>query len=350
VTELKDWRGKTQIASVKSKDLILPPNNPYTSYNLDTYNELLESVKTSGVHEPIIVRDMGDGSPYQILSGNHRNTANIEAGNENIEAIILKDISDAYAADVLSKANIIRSQRGDFIPSELAKIYKMSLDAEKEVRQERISKGEKMGDKVGDKIAEEHGVSKTNFYRYIRLLDLVPEFMDMVDSEDITIKTADFISCLPENQQMELYTSLLELDMELNEKTAEKLNTVHKEGNLTTLNIKDYLTGNATQPKPVKEKKESIKIDSSLYRQLMPNRKKKEIEAAVANDFILIHKTIPEALAKEGLKINENTPELIGDMLEAYIILQKNLNKDMTENENEEEYPDEYDYEEDSEI
>ncbi|MEG2149555.1 MAG: ParB/RepB/Spo0J family partition protein [Clostridiales bacterium] len=320
---LLSYHGKKTLDWVKSKSLILPPNNPYFGYNPDTYKELLESIKISGVHEPIIVRDLGDGSPYQILSGNHRNTANIEAGNDVIEAIILGNICDAYANNILSKANIIRSQKGDFIPSELAKIYKMSLEAEKILRQKKMQNGEILHNKVGQSLAQDHGISDRTFYRYVHLADLIPQLLDMVDSGDMEISTGAILSRLEENCQMEAYVSSLELHRKLTLHIAEILYDAHKAGKLTTLNIKDYITGMAKSPTAKKPKDETIKIDRDLYYQTFPNWKKKAINHDVAQSVILLHKTVPETLIQAGVECNPNTKELIQAMLKAYIIQQK---------------------------
>ena len=163
----------------------------------------VESIQEFGVLQPAIVRPDGDG--YEILSGHRRHHACEIAGLETIPCIV-RDLDDDAATILMVDSNL---QREEILPSERAWAFKMKLDAMK--HQGRLA--QETSDRIGPKlstelIGEEAGISKTNVKRYIRLTNLKPELLEMVDDKRIAFNPAVELSFLNETQQQDLLDAM----------------------------------------------------------------------------------------------------------------------------------------------
>lgn len=156
---------KEQVVELSVKDIIDFPKHPFKINNDLNYEELKNSIIDSGVLVPAIVRKMEDGK-YQMLSGHRRKKICEEQGIEKIPCIV-KDVSDDEAVILMVDSNL---QREKILPSEKAMAYKMKYDA---LRQQ----GKKLFPVGTESISD----TKTQFYRYIRLNDLIPELIQLVD-------------------------------------------------------------------------------------------------------------------------------------------------------------------------
>ena len=156
---------KEQVVELSVKDIIDFPKHPFKINNDLNYEELKNSIIDSGVLVPAIVRKMEDGK-YQMLSGHRRKKICEEQGIEQIPCIV-KDVSDDEAVILMVDSNL---QREKILPSEKAMAYKMKYDA---LRQQ----GKKLFPVGTESISD----TKTQFYRYIRLNDLIPELIQLVD-------------------------------------------------------------------------------------------------------------------------------------------------------------------------
>ena len=180
------------------------PNHPFQVRDDDSMKETVESIKTYGVLQPVIVRTTKDGD-YEILSGHRRKHACELAGRKTIPAIV-RELDDDAAIIFMVDSNL---QRENILPSERATAYKMKLEALKRQGARTDLTSAQVVPKLSarEKVAEEAGVNRMEVTRYIRLTELQPELQQMVDDKKIAFTPAVEISYLkPEEQKMLLDT------------------------------------------------------------------------------------------------------------------------------------------------
>ena len=184
------------------------PNHPYKVKDDDGMNELVESIKTRGLIQPILVRPIEDGK-YEMVSGHRRKRAFEFAGIEKISArvqVLTRDEATLAMVD----SNL---QREEILPSEKAFAYKMRLDAMNR-RGERYDltcspEGNMLrGKKSVDLFAEKTGDSKNQIYRYIRLTNLIPPLLKLVDEKQIAMRPAVELSYLSEDAQRWVFEAI----------------------------------------------------------------------------------------------------------------------------------------------
>ena len=186
------------------------PDHPFKVRMDESMTEMVESVKERGVLSPVLVRPMPDGG-YQMVSGHRRKFASELAELPTVPCIV-RELTDDEAIIIMVDSNL---QRERVLPSEKAFAYKMKLDAMKR-QAGRPSKENSSppgmnfrGKQTLDLIAEESGDSRNQIHRYIRLTNLVPELLDMVDNTvlkekgtlQMALRPAVELSYLPENEQ-----------------------------------------------------------------------------------------------------------------------------------------------------
>ena len=191
-----------EIRSVPLSQLHPFKNHPFKVLDDDAMSETVESVKQIGVVVPLIARPTEDG--YEIVSGHRRHHAAELAGLETVP-VIVREMDDDSAVIFMVDSNL---QRENILPSEKALAYKMKMDAmeRKAGRPARDNSGQLGRDFKGKEtreiIAEEAGESPRQVQRYIRLTNLIPEVLDMVDQKQIAFNPAVELSYLkPEEQQ-----------------------------------------------------------------------------------------------------------------------------------------------------
>ena len=181
--------------------------HPFKVKDDEDMAKTVESIQEFGVLQPAIVRPDGDG--YEILSGHRRHHACEIAGLETIPCIV-RDLDDDAATILMVDSNL---QREEILPSERAWAYKMKLDAMKR-QAGRPSKNSGQLDQnlkgkfSRDLLAEQVGESSKNIQRYIRLTNLCPELMDMVDDKRIAFNPAVELSFLNQTQQKDLLEAM----------------------------------------------------------------------------------------------------------------------------------------------
>ena len=161
----------------------------------------MESVEQYGVLSPLIARPRPEGG-YEIISGHRRQHAAQLAGLDTLP-VIVRNMDDDAAVLLMVDSNL---QRETILPSERAFAYKMKLEAMKHQAgrptQDNYSQvGNNFGTLSSEEMAEELGTSKNQIFRYIRLTNLVPELLDMVDEKKISFNPAVELSYLDTNQQ-----------------------------------------------------------------------------------------------------------------------------------------------------
>ncbi len=179
--------------------------HPFRVVDDEDMMKTAESVKTFGVFTPAIVRPDPDGG-YEIISGHRRHRASELAGKETMP-VIVRDLDDDSAIILMVDANL---QRETILPSERAYAYKMKLDAIKHqgIRSDLTS--DQVGPKLtaAQKVAEEANDSQTQVKRYIRLTELIPELLDMVDTGQIKFNPAVELSYLAHEEQRDFLTAM----------------------------------------------------------------------------------------------------------------------------------------------
>ena len=236
------------------------PNHPFKVVNDDKMQELASSIKEYGVILPIMVRPKEDGT-YEIVSGHRRKMAAQIAGLKDIKCIV-KDLTDDEANIIMVDSNI---QREEILPSERAFAYKMKLEAMKHqgIRNDLTSRP--VGDKLSTEVlGEEVGESARQIQRYIRLTELIPEILQMVDDKKVAFRPAVELSYLSEENQYVLLNI-----MEFNECTpslaqAIRLKKLEQEGNLTEEKLETIME----QEKP--NQKEQIKFGVEKIQDYFP--------------------------------------------------------------------------------
>ena len=173
--------------------------HPFKVLDDDSMTETVESIRQMGVTNPLIVRPDPDGG-YEIISGHRRHHAAELAGLDTLP-VIVRQLDDDAAIIMMVDSNL---QRETILPSEKALAYKMKLEAIKHQGQRTDLTSDQVGPKLtaAEKVAEDAGDSQSQVKRYIRLTNLIPELMDMVDEKKIAFNPAVELSYLkPEEQR-----------------------------------------------------------------------------------------------------------------------------------------------------
>lgn len=191
-------------------DKLVPfPNHPFKVVDDEKMQETVDSIKEYGVLVPVLVRPKDDGN-FEIVSGHRRHRASILAGKTEIPAIV-REMDDDAAILVMVDSNL---QRETILPSEKAFAYKMKLEAMKR-QAGRPSKENSAqvgrnyeGKESREILAEQMGESKNQISRYIRLTNLHPKLLEMVDNKQMAFNSAVEVSYLTENEQTQLKSVL----------------------------------------------------------------------------------------------------------------------------------------------
>ena len=238
------------------------PNHPFQVRLDEDMDNLVESVKERGVITPVTLRKKEDGR-YETVSGHRRVKACELAGLETVPAEI-KELTRDEAIILMVDSNL---QRSTILPSEKAKSYKMRLEAMKRLPG-RPSK-ENMSPvgthlRSDEILAREVGDSRNQIQRYIRLNELIPDILDMVDEGKIAMRPAVELSYLSESEQERLFEAMDYADATPSHAQAIKMKEFSKNGRLTPEVIESIMT----EEKP--NQKEKINLSYSQARKFIP--------------------------------------------------------------------------------
>lgn len=231
------------------------PNHPFKVKMDEDMNQLVQSVKERGIITPITLRQKEDGR-YEIVSGHRRRKACELAGLDSVPAEI-KELSRDEAIILMVESNL---QRSIILPSEKAFSYKMRLEAMKRQGQRTDLTLSPVGTKSGrssEAITAEIGDSRNQIYRYIRLTELIPELLDMVDENKIAFRPAVELSYLTETEQHNLLNSISYNDATPSLPQAIRLKEFSKAGKLSAEVIEAILG----EEKPNQHEKISFKAE-----------------------------------------------------------------------------------------
>lgn len=207
--EMRDDKDLEKIQNI-SIDLIDPfPEHPFQVREDEDMEKMVESIKQYGVLSPVILRPKEDGR-YEMIAGHRRKFGSEKAEQEIIPAIV-RDMSDDESIVLMVDSNL---QREKILPSEKAFAYKMKLEAVK--RQAGRPKGDNyspLGNNYekstsSSELAETLSESKTQIFRYVRLTELIPELLDLVDEGSIALRPAVELSYIPPFFQRELHETI----------------------------------------------------------------------------------------------------------------------------------------------
>lgn len=206
--EERDQKNQEYVKNISVYDISDFPNHPFKVKMDAKMVETIESVREHGVLVPALVREKSTGG-YEMISGHRRKMASELAGLENIPCIV-RNLSDDEAVIVMVDSNL---QREEILPSEKAFAYKMKLEAMKRQGKRTDLTSEPMARKLKGKesaeiLGEQVGESKDTIRRYIRLTELIPEILEMVDNKKIAMRPAVELSYLPKEEQEILYDTM----------------------------------------------------------------------------------------------------------------------------------------------
>ena len=181
-------------------------NHPFKVLDDEAMTRTVESIAQYGVLAPLIARPRPDGDGYEIISGHRRQYAAKLAGLETLP-VIVRQMSDDAAVILMVDSNL---QREHILPSERAFAYKMKLEALKNQGARSDLTSSQIGTKLraDEKVAQDSGDSRNQVQRYIRLTNLVPELLAMVDEKKISFNPAVELSYLDEKQQRDFLEAM----------------------------------------------------------------------------------------------------------------------------------------------
>ena len=207
--EQRDEAKRDSVQDIPISQISDFPEHPFKVKQDEAMLEMAESVRQYGVLVPGLVRQLEDGS-YQMVSGHRRKLSSELAGRDTIPCIV-RDLTDDEAVIIMVDSNL---QRERVLPSEKAFAYKMKLDA---MRRQQGARTDLTSAPVGQKfdgktsrelLAIESPDSHSQIQRYIRLTNLIPEILDMVDDGRIAFRPAVELSYLTEQEQSALYDTM----------------------------------------------------------------------------------------------------------------------------------------------
>lgn len=249
------------------------PNHPFMVKMDEKMEDMAESVRLYGVLVPALVREKPEGG-YEMVAGHRRKMAS-ELAQQVTMPCLVRNLTDDEAIIVMVDSNL---QREKILPSEKAFAYKMKLDAMKR-QGERIDLtstpvGQKLGKYSVEILGEEVGESRSQIQRYIRLTELVPKILDMVDEGDIAMRPAVEISYLPKEQQEILFDTMQSEDCIPSHVQAIKMRRFFEEGKLD----EDVIFSIMTEEKPnqVEQFKMPMKRIDKFFAPGTPAKKKED--------------------------------------------------------------------------
>ena len=195
-----------QVRQIPIDDLHPFTNHPFKVLDDEAMIRTVESIAQYGVLAPLIARPRPDGDGYEIISGHRRQYAAKLAGLDTLP-VIVRQMSDDAAVILMVDSNL---QREHILPSERAFAYKMKLEAIKNQGARSDLTSSQIGTKLraDEKVAQDSGESRNQIQRFIRLTNLIPELLDMVDEKKISFNPAVELSYLDESQQRDFLEAM----------------------------------------------------------------------------------------------------------------------------------------------
>ena len=265
---------KQDFKVLKTADLYPFPDNPFHVVEDEMLSELAESIKEFGIVTPIITRPKEDGNGYEIIAGQRRVRASELAGINKIPAFVLPLDRDR-AIITLVDSNL---QRENILPSERAFAYKMKSEAMKRQGFRTDLTSSQVGTKLrtDDKVAQGFGVGRMTVQRFIRLTELLPPILQMVDEGKIALTPAVELSFLKKDEQENLLATMESEEATPSLSQAQRMKSLSQSGRLDM----DMIFSIMTEEK--ENQKETLKINTSKLKKYFPkNTTPKQMEDAI---------------------------------------------------------------------
>ena len=265
---------KQDFKVLKTADLYPFPDNPFHVVEDEMLSELAESIKEFGIVTPIITRPKEDGNGYEIIAGQRRVRASELAGINTIPAFVLPLDRDR-AIITLVDSNL---QRENILPSERAFAYKMKSEAMKRQGFRTDLTSSQVGTKLrtDDKVAQGFGVGRMTVQRFIRLTELIPPILQMVDEGKIALTPAVELSFLKKDEQENLLATMESEEATPSLSQAQRMKSLSQSGRLDM----DMIFSIMTEEKG--NQKETLKINTSKLKKYFPkNTTPKQMEDAI---------------------------------------------------------------------
>ena len=237
-------------------------NHPFKVLDDEAMTRTVESIAQYGVLAPLIARPRPDGDGYEIISGHRRQYAAKLAGLDTLP-VIVRQMSDDAAVILMVDSNL---QREHILPSERALAYKMKLEAIKNqgARSDLTSPQVAAKFRSDDAVAKDQGISGDTVRRYIRLTNLIPELLDMVDEKKISFNPAVELSYLDESQQRDFLEAMEDTQNAPSLSQAQRLKKLAQEGHFS------YDVAFAVMGEEKKDELDKVVIKNDTLRKYFP--------------------------------------------------------------------------------
>lgn len=253
---------REQVQQIPIDDLHPFTNHPFKVLDDEAMTRTVESIAQYGVLAPLIARPRPDGDGYEIISGHRRQYAAKLAGLDTLP-VIVRQMSDDAAVILMVDSNL---QREHILPSERALAYKMKLEALKNQGARSDLTSCQVGTKfrADESLAEDSGESSRNVQRFIRLTNLIPELLDMVDEKKIAFNPAVELSYLDESQQRDFLEAMQDTQNAPSVSQAQQLKKMAQQGEFSYEKAFDVMG----QEK--KSEKDTVTIKNETLRKYFP--------------------------------------------------------------------------------
>ena len=260
--EQRQEEKREQVQQIPIDELYPFTKHPFKVLEDDSMAQTVKSIKEYGILSPLIARPRPDGDGYEIISGHRRQFAAREAGLETLP-VIVRDMDDDAATILMVDSNL---QREQISPSEKAFAYKMKLDALKHqgARSDLTSRqvvGKLEAAALVGKVSDESG---RQVQRYVRLTNLIPELLDMVDNKKISFNPAVELSYLDEKQQRAFLEAMDSTQNAPSVSQAQKLKKMAQKGEFTAEKASEIME----QEK--KSELDTVTIKNEILRKYFP--------------------------------------------------------------------------------
>ena len=261
--ESRQEQQREQVQQIPIGELFPFKNHPFKVLDDESMQRTVESVEQYGVLAPLIARPRPDGDGYEIISGHRRQYAAKLAGLDTLP-VIVRQMSDDAAVILMVDSNL---QREHILPSERALAYKMKLDAMRRTsgRPSKENSRQLVGNfETADVVGKESGESGRQVQRFIRLTNLIPELLDMVDEKKISFNPAVEMSYLDESQQRDFLEAMEDTQNAPSLSQAQQLKKMAQQGEFSYEKAFDVMG----QEK--KSEKDTVTIKNETLRKYFP--------------------------------------------------------------------------------
>lgn len=262
-TEEKRQETGEQVVMIPVNQIHEFKNHPFKVLDDEDMRKTVDSIREYGVLVPVIIRPDGNGE-YEMISGHRRRYASIMAGKKEVPAII-REMDDDTATILVVDSNL---QREHILPSERAKAYKMKMEALKHQGKRTDLTSCQVGTRLraDEELAKQTGESARTVQRFVRLNNLIPELLDLLDEKKIAFNPAVEISYMKQEEQKEFYEAMEIAQTTPSLSQAQRLKKSSQEGKCTAELIERIMDEEKKNPL------NRVVFDSSILQKYFPQK------------------------------------------------------------------------------